>query len=709
MLARDPTRSNRRVLSIRGLFVVMIGTLALLALAMSGLIVFRLVASMRNNAEKELDSASRDIGSRIDGTIAGVTDVLKTLAVSDSLRRGDIETFYRQVAEVSRQVGFDFVLRNVRRGEQVFSTAPLPALPAQDHAFPPGEGAHNTSLRDTLLSGSPVLSDVFFGQYSKRNIIIDCVPVRDAGIEYALCAILNLSLFAQILKRSRLDGDWIVTVIDRNGVIIARSKAHDTFSGKKAGSFDLIKAGVPSALVRGVNAEGIPFAWAYRQMEASGWIVGVGVPQRVLDEPMRFGFGGMLIVSIVVVIGGMVLAHRASTPFARSMRELRDAVSTVQSAPESAPRAVARPPFFGETSRVLAAASAELLAVADHRQFVVSAAEVGTLQWDLVAGTAVWSERYREILGISGAVEPSLETFLARVHPSDRLTVAAAVKRHISDGEAYDREYRIVRADTGEERWVHAKARVERNRLGRPLRVLGVVMDITERKQNEHERDDLRRRLMHAQEDERLRLARELHDDTGQLLAAAMLDVKQLEPLTGAQGGALLRRLRSQLDKMSASLRRVAHELRPTSIDDLGVTKALGDHIAEWSERFGMEVDYHCLNVDLDSLPTDVGTVVFRICQEALTNIAKHATDATDIGITVDRSAHLLRLTIEDNGCGFDPPVGGQPGVQRGEGLGIAGMQERLALIGGELLIESAIGVGTTVFVRIALEATEAA
>jgi signal transduction histidine kinase len=156
---------------------------------------------------------------------------------------------------------------------------------------------------------------------------------------------------------------------------------------------------------------------------------------------------------------------------------------------------------------------------------------------------------------------------------------------------------------------------------------------------------------------------------------------------------------------MDASLHRIASELRPTSIDDLGVAKALADHIAAWSERFGIDVDYHCLNVDLDGLPADIGTVVFRICQEALTNVAKHAAGATDVGITVDRSAHVLRLTIEDNGSGFEPAA---MQMRNGGGLGIAGMRERLALIGGELLVESSIGVGTTIFARIALETAQA-
>jgi PAS domain S-box-containing protein len=348
-----------------------------------------------------------------------------------------------------------------------------------------------------------------------------------------------------------------------------------------------------------------------------------------------------------------------------------------------------------------------LLAREDHRQFVISAAEIGTWQWNLETGKEVWSDRYREIIGVSREVEPCLGNFLSRVHPSDRPAIADAVVRHARGDDEYDREYRIVRADTGEERWVHARARLERDPAGKPARVAGVGMDVTVLKRNKLERDELRRRLMHAQDDERNRLARELHDETGQMLVAAMLDLKRLEPAAGAQGAELLRRLRSQLDQIDTSLHRVARELRPASIDDLGVAKALADHIADWSERFGIDVDYHCLNVDLDTLPADIGTVLFRICQEALTNIAKHAAGASDIGITVDCSDRTLRLTIEDNGAGFDPSAS-HTGIRNGCGLGIAGMRERVKLIGGELLVESSIGVGTTIFVRIGLERAEA-
>src|SRR3981081_1482763 len=112
--------------------------------------------------------------------------------------------------------------------------------------------------------------------------------------------------------------------MQRKGIIVARSKDHDKFSSKPAASLDLIDAGASSGQVRGLNTEGVPFVWAFRRMESTGWVVSVGVPQRVLDAPMLFGLGGMLIIGILVVFGAAVIANRAGGPLARSMKELRD-------------------------------------------------------------------------------------------------------------------------------------------------------------------------------------------------------------------------------------------------------------------------------------------------------------------------------------------------------------------------------------------------
>jgi PAS domain S-box-containing protein len=244
--------------------------------------------------------------------------------------------------------------------------------------------------------------------------------------------------------------------------------------------------------------------------------------------------------------------------------------------------------------------------------------------------------------------------------------------------------------------------------------VIATVVDITERLRSEGqlaevlaEHDDLRRRLMQAQEQERLRLARELHDQTGQDIAAAMLTLKGLEPSVDSAGQGGLQRLRGLLDQIGKTLQRVARQLRPTSIDDLELGAALANHISEWSEQFGIEADFHC-GGSLDDLGQEVRTTVYRLIQESLSNVAKHA-GADSVSVVIDRAEAMLRLTIEDNGCGFDTATAGKRAREefRG-GLGIAGMRERVALIGGEIELESSIGAGTTIFAGIPFEPGEA-
>ncbi|HXZ21271.1 MAG TPA: cache domain-containing protein [Pseudolabrys sp.] len=210
------------------------------------------------------------------------------------------------------------------------------------------------------------------------------------------------------------------------------------------------------------------------------------------------------------------------------------------------------------------------------------------------------------------------------------------------------------------------------------------------------ERNDLRRRLMKAQEEERLRLARDLHDQTGQSVTAAILDLKGIESLVQEKDRDRVRTLRAQLDGIGQVLHRIAWELRPASIDELGLTNALENYLGEWSTKHVITVDFHCADANLDKRSDEIRTAIYRVIQEALTNIAKHANNATRVSIGIVTSDDMLHLTIENNGRGFNPAA-------YSSRLGLAGMRERMLLVGGELEIESSPDNGTTIFARIPL------
>lgn len=225
-----------------------------------------------------------------------------------------------------------------------------------------------------------------------------------------------------------------------------------------------------------------------------------------------------------------------------------------------------------------------------------------------------------------------------------------------------------------------------------------------ESRQAERQQEQLRRRLMQAQEDERLRLARELHDETGQGLTAVMLQIKNMEKAVDEPRRSQFRQLRMHLDQMGKSLHRVAADLRPASIDELGLANSLSNYLADWKLRTGIGADFHCSDDDVDKHSDEIKTAVFRIFQEALTNVAKHAQGATMVGVVLSRSPSMLRLTIVDDGCGFEPSARPDEGGKRR--LGLAGIRERLRLLGSDLEIESAPGQGTTLFARIPLVPT---
>jgi signal transduction histidine kinase len=205
---------------------------------------------------------------------------------------------------------------------------------------------------------------------------------------------------------------------------------------------------------------------------------------------------------------------------------------------------------------------------------------------------------------------------------------------------------------------------------------------------------DALRRVVEGQELERRRLARELHDETGQALTSILLGLKQVEEAgSREEARKAAAGLRAQIVATLQNVRRLAVELRPSALDDFGLTAALERLAEAFAEQSGIEVDIQA-NLDAARLPGEVETALYRIVQEALTNVAKHAA-ATRVSVVVTRRGNALTAVIEDDGQGFGAGGGS------GEGLGLVGMKERVGLLGGRLAIESTEGAGTTVVAEV--------
>jgi two-component system, NarL family, sensor histidine kinase NreB len=202
------------------------------------------------------------------------------------------------------------------------------------------------------------------------------------------------------------------------------------------------------------------------------------------------------------------------------------------------------------------------------------------------------------------------------------------------------------------------------------------------------------RRVVEAQELERRRLARELHDETGQALTSILLGLRSLEEFVdGDAERAAVADIRRLAVETLQDVRRLAVELRPKALDDFGLEAALERLTETFAEQTGLRVDF-VAGLGEKRVRPEVATALYRIVQEGLTNVAKHA-QAHAVSILLTRKNDRVALVIEDDGNGFDP--GGTV-----DGFGLQGMRERVDLLGGTMRVESREGAGTTVAVEVA-------
>lgn len=214
------------------------------------------------------------------------------------------------------------------------------------------------------------------------------------------------------------------------------------------------------------------------------------------------------------------------------------------------------------------------------------------------------------------------------------------------------------------------------------------------------------KRVIRAQEQERQRIARELHDETGQALATVMFGLRNAdEALTREETHRRLRDLQEILVGTLDRVRRLAFDLRPSALDDLGLEAALRHQLAEYQQRFGIRTELRVVGLGEQRLAPEIETTVYRIVQEAITNAAKYAR-CQHVSVSVLARAGTLSVIVEDDGQGFDVSAALGSGARQSH-LGLFGMHERAELIGGNLEIESTPGSGTTVYLRAPLEESD--
>jgi len=253
----------------------------------------------------------------------------------------------------------------------------------------------------------------------------------------------------------------------------------------------------------------------------------------------------------------------------------------------------------------------------------------------------------------------------------------------------------------GKQIWLERNSRAHFDEQGRLLRVVGMVADITERKHAEEVISSVSRRLIEAQEAERARIARDLHDDFGQRLALLAVEFEQLKQISlnpGDEARTFIAELQKQVVGITTDIQTLSHELHPSRLEHLGLVAAIRGFCREFSEHQKVEVRFSHEGIP-QAVPQDISLCLFRVLQEALHNAVKHS-KMNQFDVDLRGTSDFIGLTIHDGGVGFDPTT-----AMKGPGLGLTSMQERLKLVYGELTIDSQVNQGATIRARVPLPA----
>jgi PAS domain S-box-containing protein len=272
------------------------------------------------------------------------------------------------------------------------------------------------------------------------------------------------------------------------------------------------------------------------------------------------------------------------------------------------------------------------------------------------------------------------------------------LERAAAEGRATEEGWH--RRRDGSRFWAEVLATAVREGEGRLVGYSVVTHDVTERRRHAEVRARLLEQVTSAQEEEQRRLARELHDETGQLLTSLLVGLRTLEEAPSlVQARALAAELRHVAARVLDEVHRLARGLRPAVLDELGLVPAVEQLALDYSQAHGLGVEVSVVGFGLERLPSVVETAVYRAVQEALTNTAKHA-GARTASIVLQRRPKVVQAIVSDDGCGFDVETTLRAPAAWAH-LGLHGMRERASLLGGTVAIESTPGEGTTTYVRI--------
>ena len=312
------------------------------------------------------------------------------------------------------------------------------------------------------------------------------------------------------------------------------------------------------------------------------------------------------------------------------------------------------------------------------------------------------SSQVERLLGFTVAewlAKPGM--WLRQSHPADRDRMLAEFERAAAKGQRFVCEYRMIARD-GSLKWVHDEAVAVGDSAGKPAMMQGVLLDVTDRETERGIRarlEALSKELVAVQEAERRKIGLELHDEIGQLLTGLKLKLGEGQDSRSADPASRIREADQLVDEVIGRVRELSQSLRPAVLDDLGLLPALVSFFGRYKRQTGIEVRFEHRGVERRRFGSEVETAAYRIVQEALTNVARHA-HVRAAQVRVWAGDTKLGVQIEDEGPGFDSDAM----FTNGNSQGLAGMRERAALLNGEMMVETAPGSGCRVTAELPIE-----
>jgi two-component system sensor histidine kinase UhpB len=340
-----------------------------------------------------------------------------------------------------------------------------------------------------------------------------------------------------------------------------------------------------------------------------------------------------------------------------------------------------------------------------------SLAHIGSWQSDLLRNITKWSDETFRIFGYKPKeIVPSFEKFINCVHPDDKDFVSKTIASAIQNLNTCKLNFR-VKDKNGLIKYIYSELLIERNDNNEPVLIKAFNQDITEAKLAEEEIKQshkqlraLAAHLQHIREEERTNIAREIHDELGQVLTSLKMNLIFLNKSISKnesiiEKNELFKEINSMtnvIDNTIKQIRKIITELRPEVLDNLGLIPALEWQIKEFNNRSRLKVDMSnsCDAIDVNK---DISIAIYRILQEAFTNITRHS-KATEVKVVIEKINNHFKMEIEDNGIGID-----QAKLKRSKSFGVLGMRERAIILGGDFKIENVKPSGTKIMVNVPL------